>query len=248
MRQYRLHSLLLWTYLLVAPLSLMAQNYKEDMEKIHEGYTSKYHSFKMTWMYFPDSLSYPTDSMTGNCFVNGASYYYNIKNGSSHYEYLKNEKYYLVIDHSNKVVAVSKSANVKMQSWSLDKVDSLLNNPSVKVSYKLIANGKGEYNVALQGEAWSRVKIIFNKTNFTIEEITMFSSAAGKIYGEKYNKPRVKISYSDYNEKLPDEKIFSETNYLNESSGKTLLAAGYKNYKLLDYAASAKKSHKLQKE
>ncbi len=248
MRRCRIYINFLRTLFLMVPFSLVAQNYKEDMGKIHEGYTTKYHSYKMKYLYFPDSLSRSTDSMTGNCYVNGSSFYCNLINGNDRYEYLKNEKYYVVVDHSSKVIAVSKSTHVRMQSWSLDKLDSLLNNPNVKVSYKLTVSGKGEYDISMPLGSWNRIKLIFDKTSFTVEEITMFSSAAGKIYGENYNKPRIKICYSAYNEKLPDEKIFNETSYLNESSGKTALAVSYKSYKLLDYTSSNKKSAKSQKE
>ncbi len=217
--------------------TLMAQNYTEDMLKIKDGYKNKYHSYKMKFVYYPyDSLGTATDSMKGICKMEGNSYYYGISAGSSEYEYMKNGKYYLIVDHPGKVVALNSSSKSRPEMWNLSKIDSLLNIKAIKISYKELNRNEGQYDLKYSGQAsWNRLRLKFNKLNYTLESMYMYSDDRGKISGQKFAKPRVSIYYSDYSEKMPDNSFFSELKYFHSEGNKPVLAETYKGYKLLDY-------------
>ncbi|HXB13927.1 MAG TPA: hypothetical protein VNZ45_18200 [Bacteroidia bacterium] len=220
--------------------TIMAQNYTQDMLKIKDGYKNKYHSYRMKFVFYPyDSLGRATDSMKGICKMDGSSYYYNISAGGSEYEYMRNGKYYLIVDHPGKVVALNTSSNSRPEMWNLSKVDSLLSVRAVKVSYKELNKSEGQYELTYSGQTpWNRLRLKFNRVNYTLESLYMYSDAKGKISGQKFAKPRVGIYYSDYSEKMPDNSFFSETKYFHSEGNKPVLAETYKGYKLLDYIHS----------
>jgi len=224
-------------FLSIIGVNLIAQNYTQDMLKIKEGYKNKYHSYRMKFVFYPyDSLGTATDSMKGYCKMDGASYYYDITDGISEYEYMRNGKYYLVVDHPGKVVALNASSKSRPEMWSLSKLDSLLNIKAVRIGYKELNKNEGQYDLTFSGQtAWNRLRLKFNKVSYTLESIYMYSDARGKISKQKFAKPRVGIYYSDYSEKMPDNSFFSETKYFQSEGEKPVLANAYKGYKLLDY-------------
>jgi hypothetical protein len=236
MKQGRLNILLLLLVNLMRGFTV-AQNYEQDMLKVMENSKDKFHSFKMKFVFYPyDSLAIASDSMKGYCRMDGASYYYNVSDGKNEYEYLKNNKYYLVIDHPSKVIALNTSSKSRPELWNLSKVDSLLNTKAMKVSYKELSKSEGQYDLTYSGRvSWNRLRLKFNKVNYTLEAIYMYSDAKGKMFGQKFAKPRVGIYYFDYSEKIPDNSVFSEGKYFHSEGEKPVLVETYKGYKLLDY-------------
>jgi len=224
--------------------SVIAQNYAQDMGKIRESYKKGSLSFNMKYVYYPyDSIKRATDSLHGTCSISGDFYYYTVANGTDKCEYLKNEKYYMVIDNSNKAIAVNYSSKAQQDLWNIDKVDSMLKNPGIKVGYKLLGKEKAQYVLRYaKGSVWARIRIVFDKANYILSEVWFYSDAKGTIQGESYNKPKIGIFYSAFKETIPDKNIFSEKKYIEDSGKEIVLKGEYRKYRLLNYMRLEKKS------
>jgi hypothetical protein len=217
--------------------TLTAQDYKEDMLKIQSAYKAKCHSFSIKYLYYPyDSVKKATDSINGTCIVDSEYWYYKIKSHAGVVEYLKNEKYFIEVNHPNKVIMIGRSSLAKTGLWNINKVDSLLRLPTMKISYKE-KNGNGEYEIRLDSSgSWSRMKLVFNKENYTLEEIWLYSIAKGKIFGEPYNKPVIGIFYTAYRVTVPGKSDFSEEKFVQKTKdGKFEGVGNFKEFQLLDY-------------
>jgi len=216
---------------------LMAQNYKEDMQKIRTVYKSQYHSFSIKYLYYPyDSVRKVTDSIKGICVVDSEFWYYKIKSSEGEVEYLKNGKYFVEVNHANKVVMVANnSVAQKRDLWNISKVDSLLRLPTLKIIYA--EKGKeGEYTVTLSDGNWNKMKLVFNKERYTLDEIWLYSSAQGKILGEPYKRPVIGILYGSYSKTVPSKNDFDEKKYVQKTNDGHFQTVGtFKTYKLLDY-------------
>jgi|GEM_PF-1948530 hypothetical protein len=221
---------------LVFPMSGYSQNYTEDMKKISEKYKKGDISYHVKYYFYPsDSLKKAVDSMNIYSCMSGQEYYCNVSQGKKSFEYFKNSKFYFVIDHSESVIAVKKSSDAQQQSWDIGKVDSLIHAQGVKITYKGLDNNEGEYSITLNGKTWDKLKIVFSKSDFTLEKIYMYSSSKGTMYKTELNKPVILMSFSGYSEKQLDKTIFSESKFFYETKDAIVLNESYKKYKLLDY-------------
>lgn len=216
--------------------SAIGQDYKDDMQKIREAYKSRYHSFSIRYLYYPfDSIMKVTDSIKGKCMVDNEYWYYIMKSSAGEVEFLKNAKYFIEVNHSNKVILIAKSTIAKNDLWNINKVDSLLRLPTLSVNYKE-KGGEGEYTVTLAEEGWNKMKLVFNRKNYTMEEIWLYSTAKGKIFGQAYKKPVIGIFYTSYSEATPSKSNFDEGKYIQEKSDGDFEPVGvFKGFKLLDY-------------
>jgi hypothetical protein len=244
MRNKKYIAPVLLSFLVLINTAVRAQNYMEDMQKVRASYVNSPRSFNMKYAYYPyDSVNKAIDSMHGSCTVSGSSYYYKVSSGTGIYEYIKNEKYYLVIDHPNKAVAVNSSAKARQDLWNINRVDSLLKTPAVKVEYKSLGKGKGQYDVNYtEASVWKRTRIVFDKTNYSLCEVWLYSDAKGKIQGEPYSKPKIGIIYSEPKGNIPDKNIFSEKRFIEDKGNAIVLTEEYKKYRLLNYINQEKKS------
>jgi hypothetical protein len=216
--------------------SAIAQNYKDDMQKIRTEYKDKYHSFAIQYRYYPyDTVKRVTDSVWGQCFRNGGSFYYKIHSVSGLIEYIRNEKYYVEVTHSGKAIFIYKNSLVEQELWNMNKMDSLLMLPSVKVSYKNIVNGKGEYDIIYGNGIWNRVRLVFDKEKYTLDEVWLYSPAKGKIYGQAYDKPKIGVFYKDFNQDIPSNNLFDNTRYFHETGVGFAVTNAFKGYRVLDY-------------
>jgi hypothetical protein len=238
MRKVKLHigSLLAVFVLLIFSNHSAAQNYKEDMLKIRTAFKSNCHSFSIKYLYFPyDSVKKATDSINGTCIVDSNNWYYKISTTAGLIEYLKNDKYYLAVNHANKAILLNRSSSAKRDLWDIKKVDSLLSIPTVKISYS-DKGSMGEYNVSFEGGSWNKMKLVFSKTQHTLNEIWLYSIAKGKIFGEPYNKPVIEILYNSYNEISKSKDDFNEGKYVQKNKNGIFEGVGaFKEFKLLDY-------------
>jgi hypothetical protein len=230
----------LWGVLITACMlscSAFAQDYKDDMQKIRTAYKSQYHSFSIKYLYYPfDSVKRITDSVKGTCVMDGEDWYYKTKSNTGETEYLKNEKYFIEVNHSNKVIAVADYTLARSDLWNINKVDSLLKIPTLNMNYKEKGGGEGEYTVTLDQRGWTKMKLVFNRKRYTLDEIWLYSSAEGKIFGEPYKKPVIAIFYSSYSEAVPSKNDFNEGKYIQETKGGKFEAVGiFRGFKLLDY-------------
>jgi hypothetical protein len=217
-------------------ISLYAQNYSLDMSKIKAKYNSGDISFHVKYLFYPfDSIKKATDSMNIQCNMSGNEYYYKINAGVGSYEYLKNSRFYFVIDHSEKAIAVKKSSEAHQQLWDINKIDSIMHSPSVKVKYKDLGKNEAEYEVTLESGPWNRFKIVFNRTTYILEKMYMYSPGTGKMYGEDYKKPMIGIYYSNYSTAQFSKDIFNEGKFFSDTQSAIVLTDSYKKYKLLDY-------------
>ena len=233
------HNMNSWLVIITTCLvsySATAQNYKDDMEKIRVAYKSQYHSFSIKYLYYPyDSIKRATDSIKGTCIVDSEYWYYKIRSSAGEVEYLKNGKYFIDVNHANKVIMITKSSVAKSDFWDINKVDSLLRLPTISISYK--ERGiEGEYTVSLDQGSWNKIKLVFNRKRNTMDEIWLYSTAQGKILGEPYKKPVIGIFYTSYSEAKPAKNNFNEGKYVQENKEGDFEGIGvFKGFKMLDY-------------
>lgn len=228
--------------LLGSSYCLLGQNYTEDMKKITGAFKNGEISFHMKYCFYPyDSLDIISDSMSAYCCMSGQNYYCKITSGGTAYEYFKNSKYYFIVDHSIPAIAVDKSTDSPHQLWDISKVDSMVHTPGVNVSYKNIGRNIGEYTITMKNADWNKLKLTFNKSNYLLEKMFMYSSARGKMLGTDYSRPRIGIFYYAYTNKQFDKNIFAEDKFFYDTPNAIVLTDTYKKYKLLDYI------HKLSK-
>lgn len=216
--------------------AVSAQNYQEDMEKIRTAYTNKYHSYSIKYLYYPfDTVKRVTDSILGTCVADKGLWHYKIRGSAGLVEYLKNEKYFVEVNHSDKVIIIGNSSVAKGDLWNINKVDSMLRLPSSKIIYHDKGN-EGEYTLTFNNGSWSKLKIVFNKERLTLDEIWLYSAAKGKIYGEPYNKPAIGIFFDSYATSVPSKDDFTEKKYVQETAHGNFESVGnFKGYKVLDY-------------
>lgn len=228
----------------LAGISANGQNYIQDIKKIREGLKNSCRAFDMKYIYYPyDSVNKATDSMYGTCTISGNSYYYRVSSGDNVYEYIKNDKYCIVIDNPNKAVAVKPSSTVRQDLWSVDGMDSLLKKPGIKIAYKSLNKKEGQYVVSyVNATPWNKIRIVFDKENYSLIEIWLSSDAKGKLLGEPYNKPKLGIYYSQRKGYIPDESVFSEKKCIENNGKGIVLTEKYKKYRLLNYMNQSKKS------
>lgn len=231
---YIIHFLL---FILIGSSSLRGQNYGDDIKKITAAFQKADISFHAKYCFYPfDSLKTITDSMDILCCMSGKDYYCKITSGEASYEYCKNSKYYFVIDHPNSAIAVKQSSDISQkQMWDISKVDSLVHSPGVKISYHDVGRKRGEYDIITKGSAWNKVKLIYDKSTYLLEQMCMYSSSKGSMFGTTYNKPMIEIYYSRYSSKQLDKNIFSERKFFYDTKDSLVLREPYKKYKLLDY-------------
>jgi len=173
--------------------------------------------------------------MNAYCCMSGQDYYCKITAGGRVFEHCRNDKYYFVVDHLESAIAVKKSTDAQKQVWDISKIDSLIHLPGVKIAFKDIGNGEGEYEITMKDIQWNRLKLVFHKSDFTLEKVNMYSSAKGKMYGASYSKPMIAMYYSGYSEKQVDKSFFDESKFFYEGKEGLVLSDAYKKYKLLDY-------------
>lgn len=212
------------------------QDYMKDMQKIREHYKSGDITFKMKYCFYPyDSIHTAVDSVRAQCYINGNDYYYKISTNAGTYEYYRNNRYYFVIDHFNKAIAVKKSSDAQMQNWDLSRLDSIVKSPMVKISYKDAGNNKGEYDMQTGNTAWDKCRIIYNKSSYVVEEMDMYSTQKGEMEGQKYDHPVISIYYTGYSYQAFNKSIFSERDYFTDTKSNIVLNSTYGKYRLLDY-------------
>jgi hypothetical protein len=222
--------------LLIPPIHGNSQNYAEDMKKITEKFKNGDITYNVKYCFYPfDSLKKVADSMNATCSMSGNDYYCKIATNGKTVEYCKNSRYYLVVDHSEMAIAVKKSSDAQQQMWDITKVDSLVHSPGIKISYKALGNNEGEYDLTMKGRQWDRLKLVFNSLNYTIENIYMYSSSKGKMYGTEYKNPMIGMYYTGYSEKQLNKSVFSESRFISNEKDGIALSDTYKKYKLLDY-------------
>jgi hypothetical protein len=221
--------------LLVLPACGFGQNYGEDMKKVMGKFSTGDISYHMKYCFYPyDSVKRITDSMSTDCYQSGQNYYYKIHSGKKEFEYYRNDRYFFVVDHSESAIAVKKNTEAQQQMWDMKRIDSLMHAPGVKVTYKTSGND-GEYDIAIKGGTWNKYRIIFNKSDYTLEKIYMNSSSSGKLSGTNYKKPMIVMYFSGYSEKQIDKSVFSESKVFSDTNDAIVLNDNYKKYKLLDY-------------
>lgn len=222
--------------LLVFATYSTAQNYKDDMLKIRSTFKTKCHSYSIKYLYYPfDSIKKATDSIKGTCVVDSEYWYYKIKSSAGLVEYLKNEKYFLEVNHPNKVIILGKKSDAKRDLWDINKIDSLLQTPALKISYT-DKKEEGEYDLIFDKGSWTKMKLVFNKDHYTLDEIWLYSEAKGKIFGEPYNKPVISIFYTSYNTIASTKSDFNEGKFIQKTKDGSFEGVGNcKGFKLLDY-------------
>lgn len=219
-----------------------SQNYTDDVNKITGAFRKGDISFHMKYRFYPyDSINVAKDSLNVYCCISGAEYYYKVATTGGAYEYCKNSKYYFVIDHEESAIEVKRSTGAASQQlWDINKFDSLVHSPDIKISYKTIDKNEGEYDISIKNNSWDKVKLVFNTSTYLPEKMIMYSKAKGKLVGTEFKRPRIEISYSGYSSKELNKKVFSEDRFFYDNSSAIVVRDAFKKYKLFDYVYKLK--------
>jgi len=216
---------------------LLAQNYAQDMDKIEQKCKQGDFSFHVKYLFYPyDSLHKASDSMNAFCSQSNGQYYCKISASNKEYEYVKNSKFFFVVDHAEKAIAVKKNTDAQQQMWDISHIDSVVKTTSIKITYKDIGHNEGEYSINLKKGVWTGIRLIFNKSTYTVDKMYMTSKRKGKMYGREYKNPEIAVFYSNYSIAPAVKSVFQESTFFSETtSGVLTLSDSYKSYKLLNY-------------
>jgi hypothetical protein len=210
------------------------QDVKADFKKINGHYynTGKL-AMDVTYELYLDSSPKASEIEKGTYKRSGNDYYLK----QSDQEVMINEKYVIVADAENKVIAVDRfdknTSNIDPMKLPLD---SLFRIYSKIEFYKTGKNGElNAYHFEIKNGMYSSVDVIFNPKTFFVEEIV-------NVYREKVpdennilHKAVLKTSFTNINASPAFKNDFSEYRYLEKKNGKWALNNNYKTYKLINH-------------
>lgn len=194
-------------------LSVQAQKLKDDMARINQVYEKNRNmSFHTRYSIYANYTStVPVESSPGTVKVKGDKMYYKIGN----LEIMKNTDYVFSADHDQKTLAIMSrvkgeglTENVKPD---LDKIIKLC----TSITYFDAGKGIGGYEVVYPSDAFSKMRLTFDKKTFLIESVSFYYGEEQTYGVDQKSKVRIEIKYSDY--KLGadfSEDAFSYSKYL----------------------------------
>lgn len=225
---------IVYIFLFTYSCSVLAQDAKVDFKKINEMYYNT-NELMMDIKYelYLDNASTPHETETGRYKKQKNSYALK----QTDQEVVVNEKYILVIDGENKVIAIDRvGKNSQVLNPLKMNIDSLFILYSKVQFYKAGKNGESNaYHFELKDGIYSSVDIIFNPKTYFVEQI--INVFRNKIPDENNidRKAIFKTIFYNINTKPNFKNDFSEKMCLKENNGKWTLTDSYKNYKLINH-------------
>jgi hypothetical protein len=219
----------------IYPLLVWGQNAATDFKKINTFYLSDNFYCKVNCKIY-ESWEGATliDEKEGEVKKSGSRKYYSMGDMES----FTTSVSYLAVDKTSRSIFLS-----KLKLNGNNDADELIASIDVmlklckKISYKDESPNSASYTLMYPSRDFGKVKIIFNKEKFYIQQLIIYSKIQDNkdVYKGKLNNPRVEISFSKVvvNKKYK-EQDFSFDKYIELKNGKWAKKKEYSSYYFLD--------------
>lgn len=216
----------------------LGQSYESEFTKIFRTYSEpgQILSWDVAYKYFPDpKTTRAIDSMKSDFKLYGTKYYYY---SFGEQEFLKNEKYCIVVNHATQVIMIDKSSRSNPPVFDLQRLDSLVRLSKVNVTSLPNKKMNHGYRIATSEKSEiHQIDLWYDPTTFLIAKILLYYNDFR--YGEEIHQPIVEITYSNYSKQTADRKdhIFSENQFVKVSGDKFLPASTLSTYQVFNNIA-----------
>ncbi len=223
---------------------MQAQDAKTDFVNLNKAYhNTKGMSMNMRYSLFENHVALkPQEQVNAIVKRSGEYVYYKLEN----VEFVHTPKYNLMVNHQLKRIMLGEHT-MQFELWDEINYTSKLDE-YLKICSKNVYSENGNtatYDLYLNKGQYSRVKIVFEKKTYMIQQMVFFSNVDQDITSDrsgKKSKIRLEINFSNVQAgiKIP-EKEFSIQNYLDKSKDKYVCKPAYSGYKLDVQLLSGKK-------
>lgn len=223
------------------------QSYLSDFKKIKAAYdSSKCLSFSVVYKSFDTSVSKPDTTFVGQFKVKGDKFYSKVANN----ETCQNGKYYLAIDHVNKVLVINKAIAISDALLKGKTIDSVLTNVAVKKAE--LNGGKSRlYTISYPGSAETPYKsfaIEIDTNTFFIRKIVIRLNSIDDVYEDEQIKylpePFVEMIYTNYNDAALADEVFDLDRYVTINGNEDVICKPkYKSYRVVNSLALTRQNH-----
>jgi hypothetical protein len=224
-------------FIILANLSLWAQDARADLIKINEYYQGKALSTEMRLLIFPSHESQSVaDEFAANYIktADGTHYYY--KFGEN--EMVQTTDFSLLVDHANKMMMIQPAVTPPVPDLSVT-IDSLLKK-SGSVTYSLEGE-KARYSFSFEKGPYPRIDLVFDRSTLLIDRLIHFYHK-GAYHGVKgitqEDAVRSELVYDNTRFDLPPnsaEEYFTEKRFMNLKDGGYAALTAFSEYRLFDF-------------
>lgn len=233
--------------LLFTFLSLnVTSDYLADYNKILAAYTSKQNlSYTVSYKSFDTNSVKPDTVLLGKFQFKGKCF----RSSLAGTESIKNEKYYLSVDHGNKIMYLTYAKNITQNFLPTGKIDTILQKMKLNVmAEKASTAGDKKYKIIYppNSDQYKSITLEFDTQSYFIKKVTMNLYARDNDYDEpnwKYlDDPFIEMVYSNYNHSVIDDRTFSMEKFLIINNGDdAVLTPAFKGYELVNSISISKK-------
>lgn len=221
--------------------SLSVADYKADYGKIILAYkTHRNISFKVSYKSYDKDAGKSDTVITGRYQIKGKKFKTRILGT----EAIRNDKYYLAVDHNNEMIFLHKASAVPGDFYPISNIDTLVKSNSVNVSGVELNNGKTRrYEIKNNSKyigGYTKAICEFDVNSYLVTKVVMHLPARENVYKQPnwpyLADPFVEFNYYDYNFNDIDDAVFSMDKYIiiKEEGKKVEPTEAYKNYRIVN--------------
>lgn len=235
-------SLLLLTFLIS---NTVTKQYLEDYSRIVTSYTDKKNlSFTVTYKSFDTNAKIADTVLQGRFEFKGKLFHSKLAGG----ETIRNDQYYLSIDHMNKIMFLSSVKGMAANFYPIGSVDTALNRQKLRVEKRDIQESHSRvYTIYYPAEdvRYKSVSMEFDTESYLVKKVSMKVYPPENVYELKdwkyLEEPFIEMVYQNYNTSEIDEHTFSLDKFLTINRGyDAQLKGAYKSYQLVNSISLSK--------
>lgn len=221
-----------------------SETYREDFVKITASYKNKKSlSFSVLYKSFDTSLTIPDTTLIGKYWMKGSKFCVQIANTES----IRNDKYYLSVDHFNKVMFLSYAKSASADFIPVKSIDSLLNKRLIDVRLEDLREGRERrytVNYTRPVADYKSMMMEFDLKTYLVKRIILKLEAPDNEYDQKdwnyIDEPYVEFDYINYNFSELSDQIFSIDKFITVNNETDAVAkAKYKDYTFINSIAAS---------
>lgn len=216
-------------------------SYTDDYAKIVSAYKAKKAlSFSVHYKSFDKSTTTPDTVITGKYQIEGSKYCVRIAGT----EAIRNDKYYLAVDHNNKIIFLNKASAVPGDFYPMSTIDTLMKKKLIDISGEDINEGKSRrYTITNKSKtdlAYKKAIWEFDVNSYLIKKVTITLPARENLYKEPnwqyIDEPFVEFNYTTYSFVDIDDNVFSIDKYvsIHDNGLKVEVKEAYKKYRMVN--------------
>ena len=218
--------------LLAFSLTVAAQTPVQLLLKMNETY-GKAQSYSMNVemkFFYGNNDVTPVNTSKGEVRKSGDLYYSSIMGKTT----IVNKNCTVFIDDGQKLIVYSKSGDHPSKPPVDDIPDTSSFGSAVKYSYgKGTVTGERVIITPSDKTVYSRIEVVINRKNFTLEEVAYYYPPAEDEQGASVQKVQVTYSSVALNNSIPDD-FFSEKKFVVRSKGKLAGVGKYAAYQVVE--------------